>query len=75
MPDVYWQIQSNRRAHLELCHRNPDTLKNARYIDKSDRVTQLNYVEKCIHASYKTARKWGTFEHRGTKLFLLSDEL
>ena len=75
IPGVYWQIQSNRRVHLELCHKNPDTPEKARYIAKSDCVIQLNHREVWIHASCETARTWEIFEHQGTKLFLLSDEL
>ena len=51
---LYRQIQSNRRAHLEPCHRNPDTLAEVRYC-----VIQLNYGEKCIHAGQRCHRSNG----------------
>ena len=42
---------------------------------KLDRVIQLNCWEVRTHASYKIARTWETFNKRGTKKILLSDEL
>ena len=46
-------------AHLEPCHRNPDTLAKVSYIDESDCVVQLNYGEKCIHAGQRCHRSNG----------------
>ena len=42
---------------------------------KSDLVIQLNCREVHNHASYQTTRTWENFNHQGTKMILLSDEL
>ena len=75
IPAMFWRIQSNRQVHLELFHRNPDTLRRARHTAKPDHLIQVNYWEVHTHASCGTASIWQSFKHWGTKLFLLSDEL
>ena len=42
---------------------------------KPDCIIQLNCREVRTHASCKTTRTWENFNHRGTKMILLSDEL
>ena len=42
---------------------------------KPDRVIELNSQEMSTHASCKTTRTWDSFNNRGTKMSLLSDEL
>ena len=42
---------------------------------KPDHVIQLNCGEVRTHANYKTTRTWENFNHGGTKMILLSNEL
>ena len=71
-PDVYSKKQPNQRAHLELCHSNSDTHERVLNLDC---IIQLKCGEMRSHASFKTARTWKSFNNRGTKIFLLSEEL
>ena len=74
-PDKHWWIRLNRRAHLELCYRSPDTFDRARHIVKPDGTIQVNHGKMCTHESCKAACTWDSLEYRGTKLFFLSDEV
>ena len=49
--------------------KEPDTMA------KPDHRIHLNCTEVCNHASCKTTRTRGSFNHQGKKMFLLSDEL
>ena len=61
--------------HLKWCHRCPDTLSTARHNAKPDHIIQLNCSKVHTHVSCKTTRTQESSNHRGTKMFLLSDEL
>ena len=63
------------RNHLERCHKYTYTLSRARHNAKPYCVIQLNCVGVRTHASCKTTRTRESFNHRGTKMFLLSVEL
>ena len=67
-PDVYWRKRPNRRAHLELCHRNPHILERM-----LNRIALSNSTVGS--ASYKVTRIWENFNNRGAKMILLSDQL
>ena len=74
-PDIYCWTWLNRQEPLEQCHRYPNTLSRTRHNAKLDRVIQLNCGEVRTYVSCKTTRTQESFNHRGTKMFLLSDEL
>ena len=70
-PYVYWRKRTNQWAHLEPYHRNPDTLERM-----PNRIVLSNSTaRKCAPKQYKTMRIWESFNHQGTKMSLLSDEL
>ena len=63
-PDVYWRIpNANWRAHLEQCHRNPDTLKGPDTMLNQSRYPP-HYGKVSTSASWKTARTVECFDHR-----------
>ena len=71
-PDLYWRKWPNRQAHLELCYSKPDILKRV-----PNQIVLSNSIAGEVHtyASYKTTRTWENFNNKGTKIFLLSDQL
>ena len=63
-PDIYWRIpNANWWAHLEQCHRNPDTLKGPGTMLNQSRYPP-HYGEVRTSASWKTARTVESFDHR-----------
>ena len=73
-PDVCWRIpNTNWRAHLELCHRYPDTLKGPDTMLNQSRYPPQLWGNAHL-CKLKTARTVESFNHR-EKLSLLSDEL
>ena len=52
---LLWRIESNQHAHLELYHKNPDTLRGAGHIAKPNRIILNNYREKRAYVSCERA--------------------
>ena len=62
--DIYWRIpNTNWRAHLEQCHRNPNTLKGPGAM-LNQPVIHLTYGEVHTSASWITARTVESSDHR-----------
>ena len=59
-----WRMQSNQWAHLQLYHRNPDTLRRARHIAKLNCLIQPNYGEVGTHATCGTGNLWEIFNNQ-----------
>ena len=56
-----WRMWSNQWTHLQLCHRNPDTLRRARHIAKLNCHIQPNYGDVGTHATCGTGSLWEIF--------------
>ena len=68
-PDVYWRKQPNWRAHLELCHRNPDILKRVlNWTTLSNSIAGKSAPMQVIkqpeygRTSKTEEQKWSTFQ-------------
>ena len=68
-PDVYWRKQPNWRAHMELCHRNPDILKRVlNWTTLSNSIAGKSAPMQVIkqpeygRTSKTEEQKWSTFQ-------------